>query len=353
MASVDRTQAEFTGNPQHLELLLTAIEKDDLSIWNKWRWEHFRETVHLSGINLAKARLPEIILNYSDLSGGNFTEADLGEATLYASRCEKAIFTGANLHIVNLARAQAGGANFMRATLAGGDLQDADFTNANFIYSTLSSVDFGGSNLTGAIVRGWNVSDSGFVTAMCGYLYTDLHGKDRMPKNRDFEPEEFADLIHKHDQINEVFRRDVEAKRALRHVFISYANEDREKAAMIAQELERQGIKAWFDKRRLSPGAEWETAIKDSIKDAIFFIVCLSKNSESREDSYQRKEIEAALGHSSKSIWLIPVRLSDGRLPYFESTLGSYHWADLSGDWDEGMEQIVNVIKTQPGKSHS
>jgi len=354
MARVDRTQKEFTGNPQHLDLLLTAIEKNDLTIWNKWRLEHFRETVQLSGINLAKARLPKIILNYSDITGGNFTEADLSEANLYASRCEKTIFTGANLHIVNLARAQARGAYFMRATLAGGDLQDADFTYANFVYSTLSSVDFGGSNLTGAITRGWNVSDSGFVTVTCDYLYTDLDARDRIPRDRDFEPNEFARLIRKHDQINDAFRMDVEAKWALRHVFISYANADRKKAARISEELERQGIKVWLDKRRLSPGAEWEAVIRDSVKDAMFFIACLSKKSEARRNSYQRKEIETALSQinptGNRNIWFIPVRLSGRRLPYFESKLGALHWVDLSEDWDRGMEQIVYMIKTQHGK---
>jgi len=354
MANVDRAQAKFTGNREHLDLLLTAIEKEDLTIWNRWRWEHFREAVQLSGINLAKANLPKIILNYSDISGGNFKEADLSEANLHASRCEKATFTGANLHIVNLARAQAEGAYFLRANLAGGDLQDADFGSAYFVYSTLSSADFGGSNLTGAVTHGWNVSDCGFGRVTCDYLYTNLHVRDRIPKDRDFEPEEFERLIYKHDQINNAFRRDVEAKWALRHVFISYVTEDGEKVRKLSQELERQGLKTWLDKRRLRPGEEWETAIGDSIKDAMFFIACLSEHSESKQDSYQRKEIEIALDQMTTarkgSIWLIPVKLSDCRLPYFESKVGSLHWVDLSGDWDEGVGRIVNVVKTAPGE---
>ena len=100
MAEVDREQKNFKGNWKHLESLLIAIEKEDISIWNNWRIRNLKVTPLLSGVNLSNARLENAILNYSVLSEANFEGADLENINLYSSICGQANFSGANLHVV-------------------------------------------------------------------------------------------------------------------------------------------------------------------------------------------------------------------------------------------------------------
>ena len=90
-------------------------------------------------------------------------------------------------------------------------------------------------------------------------------------------------------------------------------------------------------------------AIADAIRDALFFVVIISDDSESRQDSYQRKEVDLALKQLGSGdparIWLVPIRLSAGELPYFESKLGRYQWIDLSRDWDGGLVRISAQVE--------
>lgn len=60
-------------------------------------------------------------------------------------------------------------------------------------------------------------------------------------------------------------------------VFLCYAKEDKPKVDPIYQKLKDAGFEPWMDKVDLLGGEEWEPAIQKAIKNAHFFIACVSR----------------------------------------------------------------------------
>jgi hypothetical protein len=283
------------------------------------RVKNLKVTPLLCGANLSNTKLENAILNYSNLSEAICKDANLRNINLYSSICEKANFSGTNLEVANLAHADLKKAYFLKAYLGGGDVQCANLNGAHLIYCSLNSADLRESDLTGIITFGWNVSDIIIDNVTCDYVYIDLDGRKRIPKNRDFEKGEFEELLYKHDAINNAFLNDVKEKRAIRYVFISYVSEDYDKIRKLSDVLESNGIKVWLDKEKLRSGVKWENAIIDAIKSGIYFIACFSENSENKQKTFQRKEIRIALNELAlmpdDKVWFIPVKLSDCKSP--------------------------------------
>lgn len=90
-------------------------------------------------------------------------------------------------------------------------------------------------------------------------------------------------------------------------VFISYADEDREKAAYVAEKLESLGAKTWFDKRELKSSDLYETIIEEKISKAKRFMPIISHTTLVPGRRFFRKE------------WAMAIREMDFRygLPYF------------------------------------
>jgi hypothetical protein len=61
-------------------------------------------------------------------------------------------------------------------------------------------------------------------------------------------------------------------------IFISYANEDRDRAAQLAALLEREGWSVWWD-RRIPAGRTWRSVLEDALDDSRCMIVLWSENS--------------------------------------------------------------------------
>ncbi len=90
-----------------------------------------------------------------DLSGVNFTKADLNEATLTGATLTGAILTGANLSFAHLeeatlTRANLSGATLNFAHLSDAHLEEANLTGANLIHTDLTDAFLSGADLTGA-----------------------------------------------------------------------------------------------------------------------------------------------------------------------------------------------------------
>lgn len=61
-------------------------------------------------------------------------------------------------------------------------------------------------------------------------------------------------------------------------IFISYANEDRERAAQVAQLLELEGWRVWWD-RRIPAGRTWRSVLQEALDDSRCMVVLWSENS--------------------------------------------------------------------------
>lgn len=81
-------------------------------------------------------------------------------------------------------------------------------------------------------------------------------------------------------------------------IFISYANEDRERAAQVASLLESEGWSVWWD-RRIPAGRTWRKVLEDALLETRCMMVLWSKNSVSSqwvaEEAEEARRLEKTL----------------------------------------------------------
>ncbi len=134
-------------------------------------------------------------------------------------------------------------------------------------------------------------------------------------------------------------------------VFISYAEADSQKAEKLYQDLKKAGISAWFDKVSLLPGQKVNLVEKQAIKEHLFFVVLLSKNSV--KPGRVIKQINWALDVSDEmpesQVHIIPLKLEDCALPH--ERLKDLVPLDMEMDWQSGMEKIMTVIRAAGGNA--
>lgn len=112
-------------------------------------------------------------------------------------------------------------------------------------------------------------------------------------------------------------------------VFLCHASNDKEIVRTLYNRLLQDGIDVWLDDEKLLPGQKWEIEIPKAVKDADIVIVCLSRNSITKE-GYVQKEIKYALDFADEkpenTIYLIPAKLEECDIP---SQLTGWQWVDL------------------------
>jgi TIR domain len=130
-------------------------------------------------------------------------------------------------------------------------------------------------------------------------------------------------------------------------LFLSYARLDKEKVEALYQELTEHGYKPWMDEKDIFPGENFRLAIEKAIRNADFFLACLSMNSVDRRGFIQR-EIKDALDMWQEKldddIYLIPIRLEKCEAPY---SLRNFQWVDLfdKDGWSKLLKAIQEGVK--------
>jgi TIR domain/SIR2-like domain len=98
-------------------------------------------------------------------------------------------------------------------------------------------------------------------------------------------------------------------------VFLSYASEDRGEVEALREALESAGMDAWFDRRDLEPGDEWEAKIRRSIASCSLFVPLISRHVLTRGRRYFRVEWrlaeEIARQVAPSQRFIVPVALDD------------------------------------------
>lgn len=141
-----------------------------------------------------------------------------------------------------------------------------------------------------------------------------------------------------------------ETKRPLK-VFLCHASADKRVVRELYKRLNADGIDAWLDEEKLLPGVYWRDEIPKAIQETDVVLVCLSRNSVTKE-GYIQKEIKFALDQADEklegTIFLIPAKLEECEVP---RRLQYWQWVNLFFDGEAfeeiGYQKLFRALKTR------
>jgi len=96
-------------------------------------------------------------------------------------------------------------------------------------------------------------------------------------------------------------------------VFLCHSSDDKTTVRELYNRLDTEGwIDAWLDEKKLYPGQDWNYEIEQAVEEADAILVCLTKNSVTKE-GYVQRELRIILDFADYkpegTLYIIPVRL--------------------------------------------
>jgi hypothetical protein len=125
-------------------------------------------------------------------------------------------------------------------------------------------------------------------------------------------------------------------------IFLCYARKDAAPVSALYEKLSLAGFQPFMDSQDILPGEDWKQMLMNTIREAPFFLACLSNNSVDKRGVIQ-EEIREALDvwrqKLDSDIYFIPVRLEDCSVP---GALAKFQWVDLFHE--SGFERLVIAL---------
>lgn len=141
------------------------------------------------------------------------------------------------------------------------------------------------------------------------------------------------------------------------HVFLSYCHENKAEVRQLRKELLDAGETVWWDED-ISPGQDWEFAIREALKNSYAVVFCFSEETEARYKSGIYPELYVAIELFREfvpgSIFILPVRLSECKIPLVKIHTNLYldglQHVDLfpPSAYAEGVARLVGAIWASP-----
>ena len=132
-------------------------------------------------------------------------------------------------------------------------------------------------------------------------------------------------------------------------VFISYSNNDRVKVERLVAVLKQeQDIQIWIDTEIILPGDDIVTVMKQGIKEADKFLICLIPSFNAKPPtSWVHRELKMAILKENvrgRSL-IIPVRIKKGGI--IPEEIGTRAYADLSTQkrWKRNVPRLIEAIR--------
>lgn len=130
-------------------------------------------------------------------------------------------------------------------------------------------------------------------------------------------------------------------------VFLCHSSHDKPTVRVLYQKLcAEKWIQPWLDEEELYPGQDWNLEIEKAIEDTEVIIVCLSRNSITKE-GYVQREIRIALDYADYkpegTLFIIPVRLEECEPP---RRLRMWQYADyFEGQRERAFQRLLVSLK--------
>jgi hypothetical protein len=125
-------------------------------------------------------------------------------------------------------------------------------------------------------------------------------------------------------------------------VFISHRTADMAEATKLAEAIRNAGHEVWLDDWEIGIGDSITGKIQGGLKDAQYFILCLSSHGVMSKWISQEWLSTLARQLNGEAVKLLPVRLTGGELP---EIIGDIKYADLVIDWSKGLATVLQAIR--------
>jgi hypothetical protein len=129
----------------------------------------------------------------------------------------------------------------------------------------------------------------------------------------------------------------------VKHIFVSYAREDRDFAGQVTRRLREFNRSPWQDQRNLRAGRNWQTSIDDALRDAEAIVVVLSPHA--TRSQYVAYEWAFALG---AGVLVIPVLYKHTPL---HPKLSTIEYVDFTERPGSPWVQLRNALPGRPSTS--
>lgn len=101
-------------------------------------------------------------------------------------------------------------------------------------------------------------------------------------------------------------------------IFLLYARSDEKAVRRLYSRIVQAGANVWMDRKKLLPGQDWQSKIRQAIHSSDIVIVCLSKQF-NKQGGFRHEELRIALEKANflqdGRIFILPVRLERCDLP--------------------------------------
>ena len=108
-----------------------------------------------------------------------------------------------------------------------------------------------------------------------------------------------------------------------------HAHCDKEVVYKLYTRIVNDGVNTWLDSKKLQPGQDWQSEIRNALLKCDIVIVCLSQGF-NKQQGYRHEELKLALEKANflpdDEIFIIPVRLEKCDMP---ESLRHLHRVDL------------------------
>ncbi len=133
-------------------------------------------------------------------------------------------------------------------------------------------------------------------------------------------------------------------------VFLCHSSADKRIVRELHKKLIAEDwIDAWLDEERLLPGQDWNIEIEKAVEAADAVIVCLSKNSVTKE-GYVQKELRRVLDKAEEkpegTLFIIPLRLDNCQPP---RRLSSWQYVDYfpANRRKQAYQRLLGSLRTR------
>ena len=368
------------ANKEHLAILMEAMEKDDIEIWNQLN-------TYLSNVEYTGANLSNTTLIGKNLIGGNFDGVNFTNTNLSSSIMDYGKLISTEMNSSNLSHAKLSNADMALANLENANLTNTDLNQANLYITNLTNATLKETNLVGTVFTQTTLKKSNFENAICGnttFANLDLSEVRNLDKVRHSGPSTVGiDTLYKSGgNIPEIFLRGcgvpdnmiayakslVDKPIDYYSCFISYSTANEDFAELLYNTLQGAGIRCWYAPEQLLPGQRIDDGIHRGIQywDKVLF--CASKSSLTEKwwvdfevDKAFKKSRDLQRERGEQVGVLIPLNL-DGymfsdeyknhpRASQFETTLAAdfVGWKNDMDKFNREVKRVIKALQTDGG----